>query len=322
MDVGTVVNWVQLAIWVGGGVRYVLRYRRKPQAVGEVAVATARRDGILIAIIVVGLLVSGLSLYLNYARTKTPVEGDVRNSRISKLDYVWIPRGTFMMGCSPGDKECNCPAENQKCRIEEQPPHPVTIKRGFWVGQTEVTVRAYKHMLDLQDKHMPDPPTYDHSWADDNRPMVNVTWFDALQFCRWDNGLLPTEAQWEYAARGKGTVPRYGDIEDIAWYSGNSNGRAHEVKLKAPNWIGLYDTVGNVWEWVDDWYDASFYSNPDSAVDPHLERQLGKEGERDARVLRGGSFFNGPELNRLTDRAREIPETHLERIGFRCVQEY
>jgi formylglycine-generating enzyme required for sulfatase activity len=219
------------------------------------------------------------------------------------LKYVWIPPGTFMMGCSTGDTECN---------DDEKPPHQVTITKGFWLGQTEVTVGAYKRFAAATGRQMPDTPGFNSRWTNENMPIVNVTWNDAHDYCAWAGGRLPTEAEWEYAARGGSTEARYGPIDDVAWYDGNSGGQTHDVAQKRPNGFGLYDMLGNVWEWVNDWYDQNYYQSSPSQ-DPQGPASGGE------RVLRGGSWSHLPRLVRVSDRIYiPFPGNRSLNIGFRC----
>ena len=178
--------------------------------------------------------------------------GTVQENPKDGLKYVWIPPGTFMMGCSPGDKEC---------RDDEKPAHQVTITKGFWIGQTEVTVGAYRRFTGVAGRQMPYAPYYDENWADANMPMTDVMWNEAHDYCGWMGGRLPTEAEWEYAARGGSTESRYSNIDEIAWYGGNSGNRAHEAAQKRANGFGLYDMLGNLGEYVNDWYDPHYYQN-------------------------------------------------------------
>jgi serine/threonine-protein kinase len=218
------------------------------------------------------------------------------------LKYVWIPPGTFMMGCSPGDTECG---------DDEKPPHQVTITEGFWLGQTEVTVGAYKRFAAATGRQMPDTPGLNSRWTNENMPIVNVTWNDAHDYCAWAGGRLPTEAEWEYAARGGSTEARYGPIDEVAWYDGNSGGQMHDVAQKRPNGFGLYDILGNVCEWVNDWYDQNYYqSSPSQDPQGLASGQL--------HVLRGGSRADGPRYVRVSLRNGSVPAFRPDEGGFRC----
>jgi formylglycine-generating enzyme required for sulfatase activity len=210
------------------------------------------------------------------------------------LQYVWIPPGTFTMGCSPGDLEC---ADNEK------PAHRATITKGFWLGQTEVTQAAWQRVLGT-----------DPSWNKGaNLPVEQVSWNEAQAYCHAVGGRLPTEAEWEYAARAGSGQSRYGDIGRIAWYAGNSGGRPHEVAQKEANAWGLYDMLGNVWEWAADWFGE--YYGKGSTVDPR-----GPPSGWD-RALRGGSWYYDPRGARVSDRYRLQPGYGNNKIGLRCVGE-
>jgi formylglycine-generating enzyme required for sulfatase activity len=218
------------------------------------------------------------------------------------LKYVRIPPGTFMMGCSPGDNECD---------DREKPAHQVTISRGFWIGQTPVTVVAYKRFAVATGRQMPGAPYFNDGWTNENMPIVEVDWNDAQAYCTWAGGRLPTEAEWEYAARGGSTEARYGPIDEVAWYYENSAGRTHDVGQKRANGFGLYDVLGNVYEWVNDWYDENYYrSSP--AQDP----QGPGSGQR--RLARGGSSCHHSSSVRLSYRAAFDPAVRDLNFGFRC----
>jgi formylglycine-generating enzyme required for sulfatase activity len=228
--------------------------------------------------------------------------GSVRENSKDGLKYVWIPAGTFIMGCSPGDAACD---------RDEKPSHAVAITKGFWIGQTPVTVGAYKRFVGDTGLHMPPAPDFNIGWANENMPIVNVSWDDAKEYCKWMGGRLPTEAEWEFAARGGSTEPRYGNLDDIAWYNGNSGGHPHDVAQKRPNALGLYDTLGNVWQWVNDWYGQNSYQNSPSQ-DP--QGPAGGEG----RVLRGGSWDDFPKDVRVSLRLGNNPGNWYNISGFRC----
>jgi formylglycine-generating enzyme required for sulfatase activity len=262
--------------------------------------------------------------------------GTVRENPKDRLKYAWIPPGTFMMGCSPGDNEC---------LPEEKPAHQVTITKGFWMGQTEVTVGAYKRFAAATGRQMPPEPNVsgrllNPGWGGDAMPIVDVTWDDANAYCSWAGGRLPTEAEWEYAARAGSTAARYGDLDEIAWYADNSgrepldsatianeegaihekrlneNGNGmHEIGQKRANGFGLYDMLGNVWEWVNDRYDQNYYQNS-----PSQDPTGPASGQ--FRVLRGGSWGVLPRGVRVSYRNRGNPAVrHGIYLGFRCGEE-
>jgi len=168
-------------------------------------------------------------------------------------------------------------------------------------------------------------------------PIVNVSWEGAEGYCKWMGGRLPTEAEWEYAARGGSTQARYGPIDEIAWTANNSgrekldsarlliennrdypkvfmdNGNGmHEVGQKRANAFGLFDTLGNAWEWVNDWYDDKYYQNS-SKTDPPGP----SSGEY--RVLRGGSWLDPPWDSRVSYRGASRPDFGYINHGLRCV---
>jgi TonB family protein len=195
------------------------------------------------------------------------------------LRYVWIPPGVFTMGCSQGDTEC---VDNEK------PPHEEQIVSGFWLGQTEVTQAAYQRVTGSN------PSAH----KGDQLPVESVTWNDAASYCGAIGGHLPSEVEWEYAARGGVPWARYGDLDAVAWHSGNSGGTAHPVGLKQRNAFGLFDMLGNVWEWVLDSY-------PDSS---------GSD-----KILRGGSWRLAPTNARVSRRFVVKPSDSADGRGFRCV---
>ncbi len=190
--------------------------------------------------------------------------------------YVLIAPGSFTMGCSEGDTECN---ENEK------PAHAAGIAKAFWLGRTEVTQAAYQHVTGGN-------PSRNRG---DQLPVESVTWNDAVNYCTSIGGRLPTEAEWEYAARAGAAGARYGDLDAIAWYSGNSGGTTHPVALKQANAFGLYDMLGNVWEWVEDAY----------------------PGNSD-RMLKGGAPFMDVRNIRASSRLWAAPSSATGGRGFRC----
>jgi formylglycine-generating enzyme required for sulfatase activity len=216
--------------------------------------------------------------------------------------YVLIRAGTFFMGCSLGDTECY---------PEEKPTHKVTLSRDFYMGTTEVTVRAYRQFAQKTNRYMPQT-----SSQTEDDPVVNVSWEEASEYCKWDTGgRLPTEAQWEYAARAGSSAARYGDLDAIAWYDRNSGGRPHAVGQKSPNGFGLYDMLGNVWEWCSDWYDEKYYEKSPPQDPQGLPTGI-------YRSLRGGSWNNNARFARASARSFGQPGVQdIWGLGFRCVRE-
>lgn len=242
---------------------------------------------------------------------------------VKSLDLQWvkIPAGQFKMGCSSGDKSCY---------DYEKPRHTVTITKPFEMMTTEVTFRQFRTWAWANGYEPPGQP----AWSADDVPVVNVTWKDAQAFCSAFGARLPTEAEWEYAARAGTEEARYGPLDDVAWYgdnagqnrldstnlSGNDYGyalerngnRAHPVSVKQPNAFGLYDMLGNVFEWCADWYDGKYYKEK-VEMDPHGPA-TGNE-----HVLRGGSWNNGPWFLRVSDRTwGGRPGANY---GFRCTRD-
>jgi formylglycine-generating enzyme required for sulfatase activity len=231
-----------------------------------------------------------------------PAPGDVRTHPLDRRPYVWIPSGVFQMGALPDDSEAY---------DREKPQHSVEIARGFWIGQTPVTVDAYQRFVAVaKHRRLPRP-----SFAQTGQhPVVNVSWDDAVAYCKWAGGRLPTEAEWEYAARGGNPAPRYGELEKVAWFDKNSASGTHPVGQLAANAYGLFDTLGNVWEWCRDWFSDSYYTDS-PPKDP------GGPGSGDYRVLRGGSWNGYARFARASFRYRNQPDIRNFNLGFRCVRE-
>ena len=158
---------------------------------------------------------------------------------------------------------------------------------------------------------MPLPSVFNPGWSNEQKPILGVSWDDAQAYCVWAGGRLPSEAEWEYAARGGSTRARYGNLDQIAWYDGNSGNQVHVVAQKRANGFGLYDTLGNAWELVNDWYDQNYYQNSPS------QNPAGPTSG-DGRVLRGGSWGVVPRGARVSGRARADPGRGNLVDGFRC----
>jgi formylglycine-generating enzyme required for sulfatase activity len=251
-------------------------------------------------LLVVAVLVAGLALVLKSRKTTGP-RLKIWSNPSDGQKYVWIPPGTFVMGCSAQDNEC---------KDDEKPAHQVVIKQGFWLGQTEVTLAAYRRYAA---KHSLRSPA-----GDGNLPVSGVSWADAKQYCQAVGGRLPTEAEWEYAARAGNPQPYYGVLSQIAWYSGNSGDALHPVATKQPNAFGLYDMLGNVAEWVLDRY-FDKYDVDSAATGPDVEQPLASNA---LAVARGGFWESDPENLRVSHRMPQEKEGDQIPIGFRCASDH
>ena len=233
------------------------------------------------------------------------------------LSYVHIAPGEFQMGATPGDTDADA---------DEKPRHPVRIAKGFWLGATPVTVAAYKRFIAERPQFkMPPAPGFNPDWTNPDHPIVLVTWGEAQAYCEWaggSSGRLPTEAEWEYAARGGKDGLKYPWANEItpqdANYSGSKWKGTSPVRTYPPNAWGLYDMSGNVWEWVADWYGADYYATQPSGKP--VEDPRGPQSGT-MRVLRGGSFDFGTRDLRAANRNWNAPDLRSSYFGFRCVRE-
>lgn len=213
---------------------------------------------------------------------------------------VLIPAGEFLMGSPEG------------VGTSDQYPQHMVYVDSYYIDKHEVTVGQYKDFAKDTGRQMRGQPLR----STDQHPASHVTWDDADAYCKWAGGRLPTEAEWEKAARGATTTKwSFGDDEsklgEYAWYSQNSGGGAHPVGQKKPNQYGLYDMHGNVWEWCSDWNSEDYYKSS-----PAKNPKGPAEGI--ARIVRGGSWnvlgdylFSSNRLSGKSDESNDF-------IGFRC----
>jgi formylglycine-generating enzyme required for sulfatase activity len=229
---------------------------------------------------------------------------------------VLVAGGTFRMGRNNGDDD-------------EKPVHTVTVE-SFYMGKYEVTQKEWIEIMGSN------PSSY---WGD-TLPVEQVSWYEAVEYCNklsLREGLvpaysgsgdgitcdfkasgyrLPTEAEWEYAAKGGRDAPVFkyaggNGVDAVAWYNGNSEERTHPVGTKQPNNLGLYDMSGNVWEWCWDWfgdYGSGSQTDPQGASSGTI------------RVLRGGSWSNSARGVRSTFRGNFTPADRDSYLGFRVVR--
>lgn len=221
-------------------------------------------------------------------------------------EMITVEGGTFTMGDTEMEGEKN-----------EQPTHQVTLKT-FKIAKTETTVAQWRAYCNATGRAMPETPSW--GWTD-SHPIVNVNYNDAMAYCDWlaekmdADYRLPTEAEWEYAARGgklsKGTKYSGGrSIDNVGWYADNAGSKTHTVATKNPNELGIYDMSGNVWEWCKDWYgeySAAAQTNPKGAT----------SGSN--RVIRGGGWGRLASYCRVAYRRNDDPSHRYDGFGFRVV---
>lgn len=219
-------------------------------------------------------------------------------------NMVEVEGGTFIMGATP--------EQGEEAFNDEKPPHKVTVST-FHIGRYPVTQEQWKAVMGSN-------PSY---FQGERHPVEQVHWMDCQDFVEKLSKItglkfrLPTEAEWEYAARGgkKGKGYKYSGgnmLSQIAWYNENSGGTSHEVGEKAPNELGLYDMSGNIWEWVQDW--KGDFTN---------EEQMNPKGpeEGDERICRGGGWNREHDRCRVSYRGDDLPDLRYRSLGLRVVMD-
>ena len=216
------------------------------------------------------------------------------------IDMVKVEAGTFMMGAT---------SEMKDPYDDEKPVHQVTLTNDYYMGKYEVTQALWQAVMGSNPSN----------FKGDNLPVEEVSWNDCQEFISKLNSLtgrkfrLPTEAEWEYAARGGKKSRSYqysgsSNISDVAWYDGNSVNKTHPVGTKQANELGIYDMTGNVWEWCSDWY--GFYSSSSQTNPTGADSGSG-------RVCRGGSWYGNARYCRLSFRDCTPPDCRGYNLGLR-----
>lgn len=218
------------------------------------------------------------------------------------FDMMMVKAGTFTMGAT---------SEMKEPESDEKPTHRVTLTNDYYIGKTEVTQALWKAVMGI----------YPSRFIGDNLPVEDVSWYDCQEFISELNSLtgqnfrLPTEAEWEFAARGGNNSNHYqysgsNELGDVAWYDGNSGDETHVVATKQPNELGLYDMSGNVWEWCSDRYDSYSSSSQTNPTGPKSGRN---------RVLRGGSWNRDAWYCRSSFRGNFTSGYSNKNLGLRLV---
>jgi len=230
--------------------------------------------------------------------------------RQSGVRFQRIPSGDFTMGCA---------VEGENCTPNDNPAHLVAISKPFYIAESETTVGQYRRFASVTRRSLPPAPPFAQT---EGHPVVNVSWEEAKVFCEWVGGRLPTEAEWEYSARGGlvGTRYTWGN-EEPTCSEGSRNGARYyacgrgttTAKSFEANGYGLYDMTGNAGEWVADWYEKWTNGNR-SALDPVGPPSGGH------RVVRGGSWYDGARGQVVDLRGVFAPGTKSDKLGFRCAR--
>jgi formylglycine-generating enzyme required for sulfatase activity len=254
---------------------------------------------------------------------------------------AYVPAGEFRMGSTGEEVDaalvlCSESRDCQRDSLEDEQPAHIVALDGFWIDSMEVSNRQYRLCVEAGSC---DPPSdsgshtrdsYYGNSAYDDYPVISVDWHQAAAYCEWVGGRLPTEAEWEYAARGpEGRRYPWGDAFDGArlnycdancefgWADGAFDDGYFDTAPvgsypAGASWVGVLGMAGNVWEWVADWYDSDHYSHSPSR---NPTGPLSGGG----RVLRGGSWRSYQGLARCSFRDWSSPGFSLDRLGFRCI---
>ncbi len=252
-----------------------------------------------------------------------------RQVDVKGLPQRWVPAGCFTMGSDP--------KTDRMAQANEQPAHKVCLT-GFWIDEHVVTNADYAQFVQAGGyttqsywstvgwqwlQSHPTPISPETNMSGSQQPHANISWYEAEAYAAWRGGHLPTEAQWEYAARGTGSpnppIYPWGDTYAVANTVDRDSGLTHtDVVCNKPSgnsWVRACDMAGNVWEWTADWYDPKYYAQNglSGATDPAGPAQ------GTSRTARGGAYNSASEAVRSASRQGFPPETQSSIIGFRIV---
>lgn len=238
---------------------------------------------------------------------------------LNGLQFIKIPAGEFVMGTANLDEAvADMPKPDKNMITDETPAHHVIFRQSFLLSKTEVTQEIWLNIMASRpgpEEHWKHP-----QWK--QLPVISVSWYDTQNFIKKLNQQsaetiyrLPTEAEWEYAARAGNTDLRpfpLLDMDQYTWYLHSSNDEIQPVATRKANPWGLHDMYGNAWEWVSDWYKPNSYANS-----THENPQGPVEGDK--KVRRGGSYHCPAHLIRPGYRAADLPSKAYSVLGFRLV---
>jgi len=242
------------------------------------------------------VIYSALFLLLMAACATAPVRKPVMEK--DPVPMVLIPKTEFRMGADDGEPD-------------ERPAHPVKVN-AFYMDIHEVTIAQYTKFLN--ETGLPKPDFWQPELDKPNDPVVGITWQEASAYAAWTGKRLPTEAEWECAARGVSGKNRFpwGQEPDVRFGNYNSFG-IMPVMSFPQNSYNLYDLGGNVWEWCNDWYHNRYYTTSKKTVPQGPPSGTHK-------VLRGGAWYCTPQQVRCTNRYYSLPNARSFSVGFRCVR--
>lgn len=273
-------------------------------------------------------MIKSIQLFIATAILFTFDSSFAQTNMPSKTQMIEVEGGEFTMGCGTNDSPCD---------KDERPSHQVKLK-SFMIGKYEVSTYEWKQFAAAQKTKLPES-----TWeAKDNLPITNITWEDAIQFCNWlsskenltpayikkgnqyecnfdANGYrLPTEAEWEFAARGGNNSLGYkysgaNKMDNISWNKSNSNGTPHPYGTKLPNELGIFDMTGNVWEWCWDWYNEDYYK-----MKTHVNPKGPINGLK--KIVRGGSWDSVSSYARVSNRISSTTGTTYPFYGMRLAR--
>jgi formylglycine-generating enzyme len=275
---------------------------------------------------VLSLLMAAVFLQA-FAQGKAKPKVSPKRAPIDTARYVLVEGGSYTMGT------------DQPVEVHEAPAHKVSVN-SFYLAKNETTFEDFdKYTSEVKKDSVPSG-----TWGRGKQAVFMVSWLDAVEYCNWlsakeklskcylikgdnvtyldtANGYrLPTEAEWEFAARGGNKSKGYlfagsADINAVGWYKDNSGGKAKPVALKAPNELGIFDMTGNVWEWVWDVYDGGYYKT--SPADNPKGPDAGPY-----RVMRGGAWYNDADHAKVFSRQDHYPTFRQNSVGFRVARTY
>lgn len=254
----------------------------------------------------------------NVTKEDSTVEDSIQNETLKCVEFdtfsvkgtvykmIKVEGGEFNMGASENEKSMADP--------DEFPEHPVEVKT-FYIGEMEVTQKLWQDVMGSNPSE----------FVGEENPVDRASWNECQVFIDKLNNMtgrsfrLPTEAEWEFAARGGNNSKHYifagsDDIEEVAWYDSNRDGKTHKVGEKKPNELGLYDMCGNVAEWCSDWYDAKYYE---------LKEKNNPTGpdKGSYRVLRGGGWYiTNKQFSRIANRSGNTLDYKFNYLGLRLAE--